>query len=809
MQKARRAFSKLGRKPGSKTCRHSTSPLALHPDSNTFTDSAKDASFRLDSSYDTSLPELPGDGIAHELPAGKAGAGSPAVHEVPNNYVVHQETQHAPFGYYRDIVSPQTPFRGYPGSGSSISTWSQKPWQSSSSTQYTSNTDLTGFTSPNRSLSELEGSSSSSCAFSSLAPTTNPSRILPVIGENASTNTARIPAGAFDSPKLSVDTRAATETVSWQKQPEEVSMMGDWKFCDSPTSLLPTDGFSDQSIEASQMHELGPADSSAQKSTVHEAAVTAYSSESVAMVEYPGKRTSTSSTWSASSLDLSDDCHITMPLCPCHDLLMQPDVDMSDLVAGAKSRGASSHLLVQDDQHTLRGRIESMFSLLVKLALQKLEAFEPKIQNILGPAFKARPTFQDSLIALNHVYNSQSLTHIHELVSLVFMAFSIAILIIDERDLSQYTGVLYTDMESWADALSSTGDKRAFGTFLEILWLPQVRYPPNSLRQRNYCPFSVPHGLSTQDWRSSPLSNHIGLHTSRTIRLCLRYVDCKYSGLILVSQLTSDLAIHHAAENEVASGFHSADHGLDKDRPPLFLDSAMTDLIQPYLEQELSDTMRAVVSSTAQELRNGELSSFNEVDAHLRSGVLKQEGHFGSNSSSSSHLFSAMCHNAMIMFASRKLAWLGKVLQNSASRVVSQTWAEGVHAPVADIQEQHDGTTLNPEAFVNNSQRRSPFGLNQPNNSIVRTRSQPSLSSSSMARRNCRRRNVSQDTLPSRCPKCSRVFEGTWRRDHLRRHLKSVHGNHYRTCPFCEHTLKDRTDNFAKHVKKCSTQHRK
>jgi hypothetical protein len=161
------------------------------------------------------------------------------------------------------------------------------------------------------------------------------------------------------------------------------------------------------------------------------------------------------------------------------------------------------------------------------------------------------------------------------------------------------------------------------------------------------------------------------------------------------------------------------------------------------------------------------------------------------------------------MFASRKLAWLGKVLQNSASRVVSQTWAEGVHAPVADIQEQHDGTTLNPEAFVNNSQRRSPFGLNQPTNSIVRTRSQPGLSSSSMARRNCRRRNVSQDTLPSRCPKCSRVFEGTWRRDHLRRHLRSVHGNHYRTCPFCERTLKDRTDNFAKHVKKCSTQHRK
>lgn len=46
-------------------------------------------------------------------------------------------------------------------------------------------------------------------------------------------------------------------------------------------------------------------------------------------------------------------------------------------------------------------------------------------------------------------------------------------------------------------------------------------------------------------------------------------------------------------------------------------------------------------------------------------------------------------------------------------------------------------------------------------------------------------RKVSQDVLPLKCSWCSRIFDGEHRRDHLRRHLKSVHGNHYVTCQLC------------------------
>jgi hypothetical protein len=525
------------------------------------------------------------------------------------------------------------------------------------------------------------------------------------------------------------------------------------------------------------------------------------------MHENPWNRTSTFSTCSASDSDIFDDSPITMPLCPCHSLPMRPDMDLSDLVAGAKICGLSSHLLIQDDQRTLRGRMESMFNLLLGLARQKLDTFEPEVLIVLAPAFKARPTFQASLKAVQDLHITQSSTNIHELVSLVFTAFSIAILTVDERDLTQYTGVLYIDIASWTDALSTPADRQAFGTFLKILWLPQVRYAVASFQQREFCPFTIPKGLSTQDWRSSPLSNHVGLHTGMAVRLCLYYVDCKYSDLVLISQLTSDKVIHHAAENEVASGIYSADHVLDKDRPPLFIDSAMADVVQPYLEQQVSEKMREVASSTAQVLRNGELSSFNEVDAHLRSGILKRPGHFGSESTYISHFFSARCYNAAIMLAGRKVAWLLKTFQDSANRVVSQAWAEGVDSLKITLQKQDSGTTPSLEAWSADSQSRSTSALTQANHNITRNRSPPGLNKPTASRRTGRQRKGPQDMVPSRCTQCARIFEGKCRRDHLRRHLKSVHSQYYITCELCGVKLKVRTDNVAKHMRACRRRH--
>src|SRR2546421_2869370 len=82
VQKARRALSKLGRKPGSKTCR-SSNAVSVVQDSAPCINSAQDASLSSADPSGTASYELPaGDGIVHGLPAEKVVAGIAAVYEV-------------------------------------------------------------------------------------------------------------------------------------------------------------------------------------------------------------------------------------------------------------------------------------------------------------------------------------------------------------------------------------------------------------------------------------------------------------------------------------------------------------------------------------------------------------------------------------------------------------------------------------------------------------------------------------------------------------------------------------------------------
>ena len=551
-QKARRVLSKLGIKPGSKTCRNSDILVALHQDYFTFTNSAQDADLGSVGSYGTQSSELPtGDGAVYKLPAEMAAADITAVYEAPGDSSVRHKPQYPTSGHYSDIISPQTSFDTYSGSGSNISTWNQTPWWSSSSTRYSSNSDELGFISPRKRLSELEDSSASSSVSLFSRHTANTSRASPVTGENAPGNTIPTPADTFDRPKLDVEVTAATEPIYWQKQRSEGSIMSDWDLCTSPTSLLLGDGLLDRQIEDDRVHELDPTNYGAYQSSTHEAAATASPLDDVIVPGNSRKSSSILSTWNSSDASPSDECRITMPLCPCHELPMRPDMDLSDLVAGAQSRGVSSHTLVRDNQDTLCGRIQSMFSLLLKLARAKLDPFSREIRTVLDPAFEAVPTFRASLKALDDLHAGRPLSSIHELVSLVFMAFSIAILTIDESDLSQYASVMCIEIASWTEALPSPADKQAFSRFLEIMWLPQVRRSTVPFSEREFCPFTNPKGLPTPDWRSSPLLNPIGLSTGVTVRLCQRYVDCKYSDLF---QYHTDKRLSDSSRGRERSG---------------------------------------------------------------------------------------------------------------------------------------------------------------------------------------------------------------------------------------------------------------
>jgi hypothetical protein len=517
MQKTLRVLSKWGRKLESKTRRNPDNSVSRCRDWLANINSARDEDLDSVGSYWERER-------SHELPA---AVNIATVCEAPGDSVRY-EPQHPASGYYSDTISPQTSFDRYSGSGPNILAWNQTPWWSSSPARYSLNGDELGVISSRKRLSELEDSSASS-PFS--RRTANTSHASLVAGENAPKSAIPTPAGTFDRPKLGVDITAVAEPIYWQKQPLEDSIMGNWDLCASPTSLLLGDGLLDGQIEDDRVHKLDPTNCGAYQSTTYEAGTTPSPFDDVIMLEDSRKSSSILSTWSSSDASPSDECRLAMPLCPCHELPMRPDMDLSDLVAGAQSRGMSSHTLVRDNQDILCGRIQSMFSLLLKLARTKLDPFNCEVRSILDPIFEVAPTLQASLKALYDLHAGQPLSSIHELVSLVFMAFSIAILTIDESDLSQYAGIMCIEIASWTEALPLPADKQAFSRFLEIMWLPQVRCSTIPFQGRKFCPFTNPKGLSTPDWRSSPLLNPIGLRTGVTVRLCQRYVDCKYSDL--------------------------------------------------------------------------------------------------------------------------------------------------------------------------------------------------------------------------------------------------------------------------------------
>jgi hypothetical protein len=221
----------------------------------------------------------------------------------------------------------------------------------------------------------------------------------------------------------------------------------------------------------------------------------------------------------------------------------------------------------------------------------------------------------------------------------------------------------------------------------------------------------------------------------------------------------------------------------------------------------MSETMREVASSIVQAVRNGKLSSFNQISEQLKSEVCNRPWYFGDLSSRMSEDFSTLCHHATAEFACQKIAWLMRILQGAGSRVVPQSWAEDVNPTRLNMQKRHHGTTPSLDAFAANSPSIGPLGLNQSINSSEQARSLPGLNKSPSTRKTGRQRKVPQDIIPSTCSICGAMFKGKYHRDHLRRHLKS-HSNHYVTCERCGCKLKYRKDNNANHLKNCKPKSR-
>ena len=731
--------------------------------------------------------ELPaGDGTAYELPANRVTAYSGALCEAPGIPIARHEPQPTSFRGDEYVVSPVTPYHGSSGSGSSMSTWAQHPWQILSSSRYASYTDLPDLRSPAKRLSELDGSSSTCSSFSVSTPTTNASRIQPVIGKEELAEHVPMTVSISDSPGLSFGTTSPHEPAFGQEQSPGDSFVDGMDFCTSPTSLLPQHEFPNELVENAPAKDVNQACWSTHQSTLYEPTGHASSLEN---------STNLAGTCldppllSSSGIDDSTffrDCHATISLCPCHSLPMRPDMHLSDLCAMARTNGSKSDLFVQGNQKTLVRRIQSMFGLLVGLASERLERLvrcEPKLQGSLAPVLEARPDIRAGLNALHDLHTNQSLPSLYKLVSLVFMAFSVLMLTVPEKELSQCTAELYLDIASWLDALALPDEKLAFRTMLDVLWLPEAGFQAASFGRREFCPFTAPKHYSAQNFQSTALADDYGLRTGMTARICQCYVDRKQMEVVLRTLLTVHIVIHHAAEYQHSFKPCSTDQKHPDDLPPQLKDSVMDDIIRPYMESPLHKEVKELVMSTAPALYNGQFLSLDEVDMHFKSEVTKRHGYFGSFSNCTSKIFSAVCHNATAMFAARKIEWLLRAIQGSANRVVSQTWAEDIPTLGTYTQRQSGRTSSSPAIAFDNSEIKNV--LNVVQDPAQRTSHE----------------KASQDSLTLRCSLCPRIFDRKYRRDHLRRHLKSVHGKQFLICKLCGRSFTYRTDNLAKHFR--------
>ena len=232
----------------------------------------------------------------------------------------------------------------------------------------------------------------------------------------------------------------------------------------------------------------------------------------------------------------------------------------------------------------------------------------------------------------------------------------------------------------------------------------------------------------------------------------------------------------------------------------------MADFIRPYMESPLHKEMKEVVMSTASVLDNGQVLSPDEVDMHLTSEVTKRHAYFGSFGNYTSKIFSTVCRNVSAMFAARKVAWLLRAFQDSANRVISQTWAEDIPT---FTQRQSRRTTSSLAGVFDDSEIRSLLNVDQAPENNIQSLFPVCISAtdSPTSAQRTSREKVSEDSLTSRCNLCPRIFDGKCRRDHLRRHLRSVHGNRFLICKLCRRSFKYRTDNLTKHFRKVHPGH--
>ena len=230
----------------------------------------------------------------------------------------------------------------------------------------------------------------------------------------------------------------------------EKSRLSDSELCSSPSSYLPDTTPDDLDVFSSAGGWSGStfADSVlTEQSQTTSRAYTKYTSQSAsgqnttvpASAQYSDKEVVPEEAYRPceQSSTKAQDPHSL--LCRCHNRPILPTLfwphpqHILDVTAG------QNDALRSTNKTRLHTNMKDIFEFIVKLSFERIESLEYDMRQSIAPAFQQRPTLESSLAALCALVGGAEPFAIGELVSLLYFAFTVLMLSVDELDRDRYT----------------------------------------------------------------------------------------------------------------------------------------------------------------------------------------------------------------------------------------------------------------------------------------------------------------------------------------------------------------------------------
>lgn len=188
------------------------------------------------------------------------------------------------------------------------------------------------------------------------------------------------------------------------------------------------------------------------------------------------------------------------------------------------------------------GLLEGMggaFELTTEQSLGKLnELKEPEFRAVVDSVHRIKPTLDTGLSALNSLVIGQVPYRLHEVMSLLFIAYSIVTMLVDEQNRAQFIEALFLDDIEWMNAIGCREEQDAFEMLLRYVWMPASissvcthGHRWSSRAWRSFRPTRTPFERTyiplEEGWLDRETESGFRLRTGLNAQVCQWYIDCK------------------------------------------------------------------------------------------------------------------------------------------------------------------------------------------------------------------------------------------------------------------------------------------